>query len=125
MMDDQFLKSTGVKDEDDAMREALKSALQQRQNKVYKGVEMGTERKGVRTEWSNLIRDESKGYIDRKFDAGRSDTAHCDAIRRIAESLSGRFGEILKAKVLRDGNGVSALPIAWLQRSNHKGAGAT
>ena len=26
---------------------------------------------------------------------------------------------------LRDGNGVSALPIAWLQRSNHKGAGAT
>jgi hypothetical protein len=28
-------------------------------------------------------------------------------------------------KVLCDGNGVSALPIGWLQRSNHKGAGAT
>ena len=86
---------------------------------------MGTERKGFRTEWSNLIRDESKGYIDRKFDAGRSDTAHCDAIRRMLRAYRAGFGEILKAKVLRDGNGVSALPIAWLQRSNHKGAGAT
>ena len=28
-------------------------------------------------------------------------------------------------KVLGDGDCLSALPIAWLQRSNHKGGGAT
>ena len=32
---------------------------------------------------------------------------------------------VCPSAALRDGNSVSVLPIAWLQRSNHKGAGAT
>jgi hypothetical protein len=108
-VDDHFLKITCVKNEDDAMKEALKSALQQRQNKVYKRDEVGTERMEFRREWSKLIRDESKVYIGCKSDDGRSDAEHCEAISRIAESLFNRFGEILKDGRLRYGTSQKAL----------------
>lgn len=107
MMDDHFLKITGVRNEEDAMREALKSALQQRQNRVYSRDEVDDERKQFRTEWSRLIRNESKVYIS--SDVGRSDAEHREAIRRIGETLSGRFGEILKDGRLRYGTSQKAL----------------
>jgi hypothetical protein len=47
-MDDRFLEITGAKNEDDAMKEALKSVLQQRRNKVYKRDEVRNDRNASR-----------------------------------------------------------------------------
>jgi hypothetical protein len=48
-----------------------------------------------------MMQDESKRYIQRVQPA--SDDEHCAAIRRISDSLSARFGEILKGGRFRYG----------------------
>lgn len=98
-MSDPFLKETGVKTEEDAMREALKSALQQRQNKVYATDDVGNEREEFRAVLARLLREASKRYAQPTEPV--SDEQHLHAIRRISDTLSGRFGPILKDGRLR------------------------
>jgi hypothetical protein len=104
-MGDHFLDETGVKTEADAMRETLKSALQQRQNTVYTRAERGNERMEFRSEFAKLIRSESQSYI---APIPVSDEHHCEAVRRISYTLSGRFGNILKDGRLRYGTAQKA-----------------
>src|SRR5260370_20152791 len=99
-MGDRFLEETGVETEADAMRETVKSALQQRQNTVYARAEIGNERTEFRSELAKLIRSESQRYA---LPIPVSDVQHCEAIRRISDTLSRRFGKILKDGRLRYG----------------------
>jgi len=105
-MSDHFLDETGVKTEADAMRETLKSALQQRQNTVYARAERGNERTEFRSEFAKLIRSESRRYV---LPILVSDDHHCEAVRRISDTLSSRFGNILKDGRLRYGTAQKAL----------------
>jgi len=133
-MDDPFLIETGVSDEQDAMKETLKAALAQRQNTVYSRPAVGKERKVFRTELAKALRAEAKRYVqptpvsDVERDNAQSETdsdaedctterelipaldaEHCEAIRRISENFSTRFGEILKDKRFRYGTAQKAL----------------
>jgi hypothetical protein len=103
-MNDPFLEQTGVKTEEDAMKETLKSALQQRRNKVYARDEVGNERREFRSELAKLIREESRRYTQ-----AVSDDQHYEPIRRISDTLSRRFGTILKDGRLRYGTSQKAL----------------
>ncbi len=107
MVNDPFLELTGVKTEADAVREALKSALQQRQNKVYARDEVGSERTEFRSELARLIREESKVYA--QPNQLISDVQHCEAIQRISDTLSRRFGNILMGGRMRYGTSQKAL----------------
>jgi hypothetical protein len=106
-LNDPFLEETGVKTEEDAIREALKSALQQRQNKVYTRDEVGNERREFRNMLAKLIREESKRYTQPLQPV--SGEEHFQAIRRISDALSGRFRTILKDGRLRYGTSQKAL----------------
>jgi hypothetical protein len=107
MVSDPFLEVTGVNTEEDAMRETLKSALQQRQNKVYARDEVGSERKAFRSELARLIREESQRYT--QPNQPMSDIQHCGNIRRISDTLSHSFGNILKGGRMRYGTSQKAL----------------
>ena len=106
-MSDPFLEVTGVKTEADAMRESLKSTLQQRQNKVYARNEAGNERTAFRSELARFIREESQNYAQPNQPI--SDIQHCETIRRISDTLSHRFGNILKGGRMRYGTSQKAL----------------
>jgi hypothetical protein len=94
-MSDPFLIVTGVRDERRAMAESLKSALQQRQNTVYSRPEFGDERTRFRDALAQLIRSEAARYRQ----ASRvTDAEHCEAIRRISDGLSIRYGHIFLTK---------------------------
>jgi hypothetical protein len=104
MENDPFLKADGVKTEGDAVTMSFKGALQR--NRTYReGVREGR-RKEFRTEWAKLIREESNRYVQPAQPI--SDIQHCEAIRRIAESLSHRFEEILEDGRLRYGTSQKA-----------------
>jgi hypothetical protein len=94
-MSDPFLIVTGVGDERGAMTESLKSALQQRQNTVYSRPEFGDERAGFRDALSQVIRSEAARY---RQPSRVPDAEHCEAIRRISDGLSNRFGHIFLTK---------------------------
>jgi len=85
-MNDPFLEAEGVHTEQGAMTESINSAVQQRQNKVYGREDVGDERNRFRTEWANLIRDESKRYVNSTSTIAPSDAEHCQAIQRIPMS---------------------------------------
>jgi len=104
-MDDPFLVADAVRTDDDAMRESLKSSLQR--NKVYRDWANEKRRLAFRTEWAKLLRAESKSYL--QPNPCKSDVAHCEAINRIADSLSRTFGEILVEGELRYGTSQKAL----------------
>ena len=106
-MSDPFLEVTGVRTDEDAMREALKSALQQRQNKVYARDEVSNERTEFRAELARLIREEAQYYI--RPNQSISDIQHCESIRRISDTLSQRFGNILMGGRMRYGTSQKAL----------------
>jgi hypothetical protein len=93
-MSDPFLTVTRVSTEQGAMTETLKAALQQRQNKVYSRDEVGNERLTFRVELARMMREESRRYNQPNLPV--SDDEHCAAIRRISESLSTRYRQILK-----------------------------
>jgi hypothetical protein len=95
-MNDRFLEAVGVKTEEAAMQDSLKSALGVRRGaKVYGRADIGDERSLFRAEWARLIRDESKRYINPARGAQPSDAEHCQAIQRISRNLSARFAECL------------------------------
>jgi hypothetical protein len=121
-MSDPFLTVTRVSTEQAAMTETLKAALQQRQNKVYSRDEVGNERLTFRLELARMMRDESKPYIQRVQPA--SDDEHCAAIRRISESLSTRYRQILKGGRFRYGTAQKAfnLYLKFLWRLGALGA---
>jgi len=108
-MNDPFLEAVGVNTEQVAMNESIKAAVQQRQNRVYSREEVGDERSRFRAEWARLIRDESKRYLKPSFSVMPSDAEHCQAIQRISDSLSARFGECLVNGRLRFGTSQKAL----------------
>ena len=91
------------------MNQSIKAAVQQRQNRVYSREEVGDERSRFRAEWARLIRDESKRYVNPSFRVMPSDAEHCQAIQRISDSLSARFGECLVNGRLRFGTSQKAL----------------
>ena len=97
-MPDHFLEHTTVTDETSAMREALKSALQQRRNKVYCSDEVGNERETFRSELRSLMR-----ATARRYGQSVSDAEHFAAIRDISDKLSASFGSILKSGRFRYG----------------------
>jgi hypothetical protein len=106
-MSDPFLSATKVSTDSAAMTETLKSALQQRQNKVYSRSEVGNERLIFRLELAKMMREESQRYI-----CGTqlvSDEEHCKAIRCISDNLSARYAEILKNGRFRYGTSQKAL----------------
>ena len=103
---DHFLDQTGVRTEADAMRETLKSSLQQRQNTVYARPERGNERAEFRSEFARLIRNECRRYV---LPIPVPDDQHCEAIRRISDTLSSRFGIIFKDGRLQYGTTQKAL----------------
>jgi hypothetical protein len=105
-MSDLFLSTTKVSNDSSAITETLKSALQQRQNKVYSRNEVGNERLIFRLELVKMMREESKRYIHRTQLA--SDEEHCEAIRRISDNLSARYAEILKNGRFRYGTSQKA-----------------
>ena len=90
-MSDPFLVVTGVRDEQGAMTESLKAALQQRQNTVYSRPEFGDERSRFRGVLAQMIRSEAARY---KQPSRVPDAEHCEAIRRISDGLSARYGQI-------------------------------
>lgn len=104
-MKDRFLQETCVSDEQDAMRETRKAALCQRQNTVYSRPEIGNERSVFRDEIAKLLRFEAQRYTQPTL---VTDASHCEAIRRISEDLSTRFGSILKNKRFRYGTSQKA-----------------
>ena len=101
-MNDPFLIVTRMSTEQGAMTETLKAALQQRQNKVYSRDEIGNERLTFRFELARMIRAESQLYVEPIEPV--LDDQHCAAIRRISESLSTRYGQILKDRRFRYGS---------------------
>ena len=101
-MNDLFLDFVGVKTEEGAMRETLKSALGR--NKVYAREEAGDERAEFRREWARLFREDSKRYTHPV-----SDLEHCESIRRVSDELSRRFGGFLINGRLRYGTSQKAL----------------
>jgi hypothetical protein len=105
-MIDRFLEATDVKTEQDAIKETLKAALAQRQNRVYARDEVANEREEFRTELRRLLRELSQRYSQPTQPI--SDTQHCEAIRLISDTLSLRFGEILKGGRLRYGTSQKA-----------------
>ena len=100
-MNDPFLIVTRVRTEHGAMTETLKAALQQRQNKVYSRDEVGNERLTFRLELARIMREESLRYKQPSLPV--SDDERCAAIRRISESLSTRYRQILKDRRFRYG----------------------
>ena len=94
-MSDPFLIATGVRGEQGAMTESLKSALQQRQNTVYSRPEFGDERTRFRNALAQVIRSEAARY---RQPSRVLDAVHCEAIRRISDGLSIRFGHIFLTK---------------------------
>jgi hypothetical protein len=97
---DDFLEIIPVRNEQDAMKDSIGSALRVRGKRVYR-TEAPEKRKAFREEWDRLIRQESQRYI--QATQAISDDQHCEVIRTISENLSGRFGEILQDGVLRYG----------------------
>lgn len=104
IMPDHFLEQTSVTDATSAMREALKSALQQRQNKVYSRDEVGSERETFRHELRSQLR-----AVARRYSQPVSDAEHFADIHEISDSLSARFGPILKDGRFRYGTAQKAL----------------
>ena len=102
-MHDPFLEETGVSNETSAMRETIRSALQQRQNKVYSRDEVGNERDGFRSELRKLV-----SVAARRYTQPVSDADHQAAIRGISETLSAEFSSILKDRRLRYGTAQKA-----------------
>src|SRR5690242_6379724 len=86
------------------MREALKSALRQRRNKVYCRDEVGNERETCRGELRSLMR-----VTARRYGQPVSDTEHFAAIRGISDSLSASFGSILNGGRFRYGTAQKVL----------------
>lgn len=105
-MSDPFLSVTKVGTEQGAMTETLKAALQQRQNKVYSRDEVGNERLTFRRDLARMMREESRRYKQSNLPV--SDDEHCAVIRRISESLSTRYGQILKDGRFRYGTAQKA-----------------
>ena len=105
-MSDPFLSVTRVSTEQGAMTATLQAALQQRQNKVYARDEVGNERLTFRLELARMMREESQHYM--RAGQPTSDEEHCAAIRRISDSLSARFGTILKGGRFRYGTSQKA-----------------
>jgi hypothetical protein len=105
-MSDPFLSATKVSTDSAAMTETLKSALQQRQNKVYSRNEVGNERLIFRLELAKMMREEPQRYI--RGTQIVSDEEHCKAIRRISDNLSARYAEILKNGRFRYGTSQKA-----------------
>lgn len=77
------------------MTESLKSALQQRQNTVYSRPEFGEERTDFRNVLAQVIRSEAARY---RQSSRVPDAEHCEAIRRISDGLSARYGRIFLTK---------------------------
>lgn len=105
-MNDPFLTVTRVSTEQAAMTATLQAALQQRQNKVYSRDEVANERLTFRNELARMMRAESQLYVDPIEPI--LDDQHCAAIRRISESLSSGFGQILKDGRFRYGTAQKA-----------------
>jgi len=122
-MNDPFLIVTRVSTEQGAMTETLKAALQQRQNKVYSRDEVGNERLTFRLELARMMREESLRYKQPSLPV--SDDKHCAAIRRISESLSTRYRQILKDGRFRYGTAQKAfnLYLKFLWRLGALGEG--
>jgi hypothetical protein len=63
-MYDPFLEAVGVKTEEQAMKDSLRSALGVRRgSKIYARAELKGERRAFRAEFASLIRAESRRYI--------------------------------------------------------------
>ena len=101
-MNDPFLEALNVKTDESAMSNALQSALQH--NKTYVDGLPDEKREQFRAQWAQCIRDESKRYIQPV-----SDVQHCEAITRISDGLSAKFGAYLTNRRLRYGTSQKAL----------------
>src|SRR5579864_8014909 len=107
MTSDPFLDIFPVKNESDAMKDSIGSAVKVRGGTpVYRKGADEKNKANFRKRWESLIRQESQCYA--KPTQPISDTEHCEAIRRLSESLSKEFGEILKDGELRHGNSQKA-----------------
>jgi hypothetical protein len=90
-MKDLFLKLDEIGTREQALTWSINAALQR--NKVYKEDEGYDRRETFRTEWARLLSREAKAY--KHPEQPVPDEQHCAAIARIADSLSGQFGDIL------------------------------
>lgn len=103
-MNDLFLKVDGISKKEDALTWSINDALQR--NKVYKGDEDYERRGKFGARWAKLLSEEAQTY--RNSENPVSDEHHCDAIARIADTLSSEFGEILAEGRLRFGTSQKA-----------------
>jgi hypothetical protein len=100
-MKDLFLTVDGISNEEEALQYAINAAVGVRRNKVYKNDEDYEKRVKLRDRWKELLLREAEGY--RKPAQAVTDEQHCAAISRIADELSGEFGELLNEGRLRFG----------------------
>ena len=84
------------------MSNAIQSALQH--NKTYRSESDYGMRDAFRSEWAKFIREESINYVQPV-----ADVQHCEAIRRIADKLQVKFGQLLSSGHLRYGTSQKAL----------------
>jgi len=100
---DPFLEQTHVTDEKRAMREAINAAIQQRKNKVYSDGVGDAQRKQFRSELGSLMRAAAKRYVQ-----SVSDDEHFANIGDLAQTLTHRYGSILKDGRFRYGTAQKA-----------------
>lgn len=86
-----YLRVVDIRRKEEALNWSIIASLQR--NKVYKDEEQYERREAFRTEWKGLLSTEAEAYKNPAQPI--SDEEHCDAIERIANTLSDKFGEIL------------------------------
>jgi hypothetical protein len=113
-MSDAFLIKVNVTDSVKAMQNSLRAALQR--NKTYGEGVLIASRKLFRNDWNTLIVDAAQRYC-----YPITDTEHCQVIEQIAQSLSGKYGNILAGSHLRFGTSQKAfnLYLKFLWRLGH------
>ena len=100
-MPDVFLIKVSVTNPAEAMRNALRAALQH--NNTYASDVSVTSRDAFRYDWAKRIRGAA-----RKYGCPMSDAEHCRVIAQIAQSLSSDYGTILAGERLRFGTSQKA-----------------
>lgn len=103
-MNDLFLKVDEVSTREQALESSISTALGR--NKVYRDEEHYERREEFRAKWAKLLATEAEAY--KKPTQPISDEEHCEAIARIADTLSAEFGEILAGGRLRFGTSQKA-----------------
>ena len=101
---DRFLSVAKVSTESAAMRHSITAAVQR--NKVYRDEANEQLRAQFRSAWESVMRHEARMY-----GSFVSDDEHCEAIRRVSESMSEAYPHILFGGRLRYGTAQKAFNV--------------